>query len=114
MPGVLSTLHSMPGVYLNELCTPMPGVYLNFALHARSFSRLWNIFFQQHWESIFFLEKKHNPPFKLNGRSLNGSFHEFYNKYFVCHFSMPGVLMILRNIQISTAVTKLSPICKLT
>ena len=40
MPGVLSTLHSMPGVYLNELCTPMPGVYLNFALHARSFSRL--------------------------------------------------------------------------
>jgi hypothetical protein len=27
--------------------------------------------------------------------------------------SMPGVLMILRNIQISTAVTKLSPICNL-
>ena len=31
-----------------------------------------NIFFQQHWESeYFFLEKNHNPPFKLNGRSLN-------------------------------------------
>ena len=29
-------------------------------------------FFQQHWESeYFFLEKKHNPSFKLNGRSLN-------------------------------------------
>jgi hypothetical protein len=28
--------------------------------------------------------------------------------------SMPGVLMILRNIQISTAMTNLSPICKLT
>jgi hypothetical protein len=29
-------------------------------------------FFQQHWESEYFLEKKHNPPspFKLNGRSL--------------------------------------------
>ena len=28
-------------------------------------------FFQQHWESeYFFRKKKHNPPFKLNGRSL--------------------------------------------
>jgi hypothetical protein len=28
-------------------------------------------FFQQHWESeYFFLEKNHNPPFKLNGRSI--------------------------------------------
>ena len=28
-------------------------------------------FVQQHWESeYFFLEKNHNPPFKLNGRSL--------------------------------------------
>jgi hypothetical protein len=28
-------------------------------------------FFQQHWESEwFFLEKNHNLPFKLNGRSL--------------------------------------------
>jgi hypothetical protein len=28
-------------------------------------------FFQQRWESDgFFLEKTHNPPFKLNGRSL--------------------------------------------
>ena len=27
-------------------------------------------FFQQQWESeYFFLEKNHNPPFKLNGRS---------------------------------------------
>ena len=28
-------------------------------------------FFQQHWESEYFFRKKtHNPPFKLNGRSL--------------------------------------------
>ena len=28
-------------------------------------------FFQQYWESEYFLEKNHNPPFKLNGRSLS-------------------------------------------
>ena len=27
-------------------------------------------FFQQHWESKYFFRKNHNPPFKLNGRSL--------------------------------------------
>jgi hypothetical protein len=27
-------------------------------------------FFQQHWESEFFFEKNHSPPFKLSGRSL--------------------------------------------
>ena len=27
-------------------------------------------FFQQHWESEYFFRKNHNPPFKLNGRSL--------------------------------------------
>ena len=26
-------------------------------------------FFQQHWESEYFLRKNHNPLFKLNGRS---------------------------------------------
>jgi hypothetical protein len=28
-------------------------------------------FFQQQWESEYFFRKKHNPPFKLNGRSLS-------------------------------------------
>ena len=28
-------------------------------------------FFQQHWESEYFFRKNHNPPFKLNDRSLN-------------------------------------------
>ena len=31
-------------------------------------------FFQQHWESEYFLGKNHNPPFKLNGRSLKIQF----------------------------------------
>jgi hypothetical protein len=30
-------------------------------------------FFQQHWESEYFFRKNHNPPFKLNGRSLIGN-----------------------------------------
>jgi hypothetical protein len=30
-------------------------------------------FFQQHWESEYFFRKNHNPPFKLNGRSLSVS-----------------------------------------
>ena len=42
------------------------------------------IFFQQHWESEYFLEKNHNPPFKLNGRSLIDKFCK-KNKYlFAC------------------------------
>jgi hypothetical protein len=41
-------------------------------------------FFQQHWESEYFLEKNHNPPFKLNGRSLIDKFCK-KNKYlFAC------------------------------
>ena len=30
--------------------------------------------------SIFFLEKNHNPPFKLNGRSLNAQFKSVYTQ----------------------------------
>ena len=33
-------------------------------------------FFQQHWESEYFFRKKHNPPFKLNGRSLIKSLYD--------------------------------------
>jgi hypothetical protein len=65
---LMNILHSMPGVYLNEICTPCQefiwtpcqNFFLDFTLHARSLLFM-NIF---------------------------------------C--SMPGVLMILRNIQIST------------
>jgi hypothetical protein len=66
----------------------------HFALHARSL-------FERTLHSMpgVFLD------FALHARSLL-----FMNIF--C--SMPGVLMILRNIKISTAVTKLSPICKLT
>jgi hypothetical protein len=36
---------------------------------------------------IFFLEKKHNPPLKLNGRSLRISrLHIFYTMNEVCHW----------------------------
>ena len=30
-------------------------------------------FFQQHWESEYFLGKNHTPPFKLKGRSLSST-----------------------------------------
>ena len=34
------------------------------------------IFFHQHWESdYFFLERNHNPPWKLNGPSLRKNIH---------------------------------------
>jgi len=39
-------------------------------------------FFQQHWESEhFFRKKKHNPSFKLNGRSLIGIVSTYLHKY---------------------------------
>ena len=50
-------------------------------------------FFQQHWESEYFFRKKnHNPPFKLNGRSLTRA-KNFYDKsLFVLHFYMLSIM----------------------
>jgi hypothetical protein len=89
---LMNISHSMPGV-LSTLHS-MPGVYSNeLCTPCQDF--IWTL----HSTPRVFLD------FALHARSL------LFMKN-VC--SMSGVLMILRNIQISTAVTKLSPICKLT
>jgi hypothetical protein len=49
------TLHSVPGIYLNELCTPCQEfIWTNFALHARSL-----FLFYAHIKLTYFTWKKY-------------------------------------------------------
>jgi hypothetical protein len=60
-------------------------------------------FFQQHWESEYFiLEKNHTPPFKLNGRSLSMStwFNTKYNDKY--NMSMQIKKHSLKNEEVDT------------